>query len=159
MRSLIDRSASRRSTPVRSSRARLVPRIVTPCHCPPRTVIGRMTHSEKTVPTSLHPSSVTSKNFERRTSQATNAVDVWVDELNWQLWKVHWSKTAPEVVHSLKSTPVNVHSVKRAAPRRSPYQSSSRKSRPVASIGSGIDGAAAAPVGPSSRVRNWSSTR
>ena len=90
-----------------------------------------MTHSEKTVPTSLQPSRVTSKNFERRTSHATKAVDVWVEELNWQAWKVHRSKTAPEVVHSLKSTPVNVHSVKRAAPRPSPYQSSSRNSRPV----------------------------
>ena len=60
-----------------------MPRIVTPCHCPPRTVSGRRTHSAKTVPTSLQPSRVASKNFERRTSHATNAVDVWVEALNW----------------------------------------------------------------------------
>ena len=77
VRSDIDRSASRRSTPVRSRRERLVPRIVTPSHDPPATVSGRRVHSEKTEPTSLQPSSVASKNDVRRKSHPTNAVAVW----------------------------------------------------------------------------------
>ena len=39
-----------------------------------------------------------------------NAELTWVEALKRQLWKVHCSKTAPEVVHSLKSTAVKVQS-------------------------------------------------
>ena len=131
MRSDIERSASRRSTPARSSRARLVPRIVTPSHEPPTTVSGRSVHSEKVLPTSLQPSSVASKNDVRRKSQPTNAVAVWVEALKRPPWKVHRSKTAPEVVASDRSTSVKVHSTNLAAPRSSPHQSSPRKWVPV----------------------------
>ena len=103
---------------------------------PPTTVSGRSVHSANVEPTSLQPSSVASKNDVRRKSQPTKAVAVWVEALNRPPWKVHPSKTAPEVVASDRSTSVKVQSVNRAAPRSSPYQSSPRKWVPLAVWGS-----------------------
>ena len=91
------------------------------------TVSGRRVHSANDDPTSLHPSSVASKNDVRRKSQPTNAVAVWVEALNRPPWKVHRSKVAPDEVVSERSTSENVQSTNRAAPSSSPYQSSPRK--------------------------------
>ena len=63
----------------------VAPRIVTPRHTPPATVIGRSVQSEKTEPVSLQPSRVASKRLVRRKSQPTNAVTWCTEELRRQL--------------------------------------------------------------------------
>ena len=107
--------------------------MVTPCHCPPTTFIGRSVQSAKTEPASLQPSRVASKKLVRRNSHATNAVEVCVDELNRQLWNdAPVEQSRRWLVVSLRSTSVNVHSTNCRAPRSSAYQSSPRKSSPSA---------------------------
>ena len=98
--------------------------MVTPCHCPPVTVIGRSVQRSKTLPFILQPTKVASKKSPRRKSQPMNALSVWVLPLNRQLWNTHRSNTAPAVVASLRSTSVNVTSTWRTAPSSSAYQSS-----------------------------------
>ena len=138
LRSLIDRSASRRSRPRRSSRVRLLPRIVTPRHWPPWIFIGRIVHSSKTLPSSLQPANVASKKLLRLKSQATNALFSCRLALNRQLWNAQDSKVAPLVVASEKSTSTNLVFSWRTSPSWSPYQSSPRISD--------NDGAARPPV-------------
>ena len=93
----------------RSSPPRFAPRRVTDRHDPPITFIGRIVHSANTEPSSLQPSSVTSKKLQRRKSAAMNAVLTWVEALKRQLWNVHSRNTTPFVVASVRSTSLNVH--------------------------------------------------
>ena len=104
----------------------MAPRRVTERHDPPVTFIGRIVHSENTEPSSLQPSSVTSKKLQRRKSAAMNAVLRCVEALKRQLWNVHSRNTTPRVVASVRSTSEKVHSSKTTSTSSSPYQSSPR---------------------------------
>ena len=129
-RSHIDRSASRRSTPLRSSRTGWS-RGWSPdaTSRPRRSAAAACSRRRRSRPACSRRGS--RRRTRRRKSQPTNAVEVCVEALKRQPWKVHHSKVAPDVVASPRSTPVKVQSTNRAAPSASPYQSSSLKWRPI----------------------------